>query len=66
MVIVAQSANRHRQRHFGERPPSWMRQRTGASRFLEGWRQLMHRLERRFREGPIDWKAEAMMYQRGD
>jgi uncharacterized protein YndB with AHSA1/START domain len=31
--------------------------------FVRGWGDLMKRLERRFTDGPIDWKRERMMYQ---
>ena len=31
--------------------------------FERGWGDLMKRLERRFTDGPIDWKKERMMYQ---
>jgi uncharacterized protein YndB with AHSA1/START domain len=31
--------------------------------FVRGWCDLMKRLERRFTDGPIDWKTEPMMYQ---
>jgi uncharacterized protein YndB with AHSA1/START domain len=31
--------------------------------FVQGWGDLMKRLERRFTEGPIDWNKERMMYQ---
>jgi uncharacterized protein YndB with AHSA1/START domain len=31
--------------------------------FERGWGDLMKRLERRFTDGPIDWKKEQMMYQ---
>jgi uncharacterized protein YndB with AHSA1/START domain len=32
--------------------------------FVQGWKELMARLERRFATGPIDWNAELMMYQK--
>jgi pimeloyl-ACP methyl ester carboxylesterase/uncharacterized protein YndB with AHSA1/START domain len=31
--------------------------------FVQGWSELMKRLERRCTEGPIDWNKERMMYQ---
>lgn len=31
--------------------------------FTRGWGDLMKRLDRRFTDGPIDWKKERMMYQ---
>ena len=31
--------------------------------FIQGWGDLMKRLERRCVEGPIDWNKERMMYQ---
>jgi len=32
--------------------------------FVQGQSELMARLERRFKSGPIDWNAESMMYQK--
>ena len=34
--------------------------------FVQGWTELLARLTRRFASGPIDWKAESMMYQKPD
>jgi hypothetical protein len=31
--------------------------------FVQGWGDLMKRLERRVGNGPIDWNKERMMYQ---
>jgi len=31
--------------------------------FQEGWSGLMDRLEKRFKDGPIDWSTQPMMYQ---
>jgi uncharacterized protein YndB with AHSA1/START domain len=31
--------------------------------FVQGWGDLISRLERRFTEGPIDWDKERMMYK---
>jgi uncharacterized protein YndB with AHSA1/START domain len=33
--------------------------------FEQGWKELMNRLQRRFAGGPVDWKKERMMYQKG-
>jgi uncharacterized protein YndB with AHSA1/START domain len=32
--------------------------------FQSGWGDLMSRLEKRFTDGPIDWTAQPMMYQK--
>lgn len=31
--------------------------------FSQGWAEALQRLQRRFAQGPIDWPAEAMMWQ---
>jgi uncharacterized protein YndB with AHSA1/START domain len=40
--------------------PEWDK---AYAHFQQGWSELMTRLQNRFREGPIDWSRQAMMYQ---
>jgi uncharacterized protein YndB with AHSA1/START domain len=47
--------------HLGWRQgPEWDR---AYDHFVQGWGDLMKRLERRVIHGPIDWNKERMMYQ---
>jgi uncharacterized protein YndB with AHSA1/START domain len=47
--------------HLGwKQGPEWDR---AYVHFVQGWGDLMKRLERRVTEGPIDWNKERMMYQ---
>jgi uncharacterized protein YndB with AHSA1/START domain len=47
--------------HLGwKQGPEWDR---AYDHFVQGWGDLMKRLERRVGDGPIDWNKERMMYQ---
>jgi uncharacterized protein YndB with AHSA1/START domain len=47
--------------HLGwKQGPEWDR---AYDHFVQGWGDLMKRLERRVTDGPIDWNKEQMMYQ---
>jgi uncharacterized protein YndB with AHSA1/START domain len=47
--------------HLGwRRGPQWDQ---AYVHFIQGWSGLMQRLQRRCKEGPIDWNTERMMYQ---
>ena len=47
--------------HLGfKQGPEWDR---AYDHFVQGWGDLMKRLERRVTGGPIDWNKERMMYQ---
>jgi uncharacterized protein YndB with AHSA1/START domain len=47
--------------HLGwKQGPEWDR---AYDHFVQGWGDLVKRLERRVTDGPIDWNKERMMYQ---
>jgi len=47
--------------HLGwKQGPEWDR---AYAHFIQGWGDLMKRLEKRCTDGPIDWNKERMMYQ---
>jgi uncharacterized protein YndB with AHSA1/START domain len=65
VVVFMQPVTAHQTRvtveHLGwKEGPEWD---AAYAHFVEGWNGLMERLQRRFKNGPIDWAKETMMYQ---